>query len=61
VCIKFSANLGESVTETLAMIRQMFGEESMSRNWVCEWLVQGTEKNGKTGKELSQEHAHNFL
>jgi hypothetical protein len=36
--------------ETLAMIRQAFGEESTSHTRVFEWH-----------EEQSQEHAHNFL
>jgi malate synthase len=36
--IKFGANLGKSAMETL-MIRQAFGEESMSRTQVLEWYA----------------------
>jgi hypothetical protein len=35
--MKFCDNLGESATETLAMIRQVFGEDSMSHTQVFEW------------------------
>jgi hypothetical protein len=37
VCINVCANLGKSATETVAMIRLVFGEESMSHTWVFEW------------------------
>jgi hypothetical protein len=37
VCTIFCSNLGESATETQAVIRQVFGEESMSCTWVFEW------------------------
>jgi hypothetical protein len=34
---QFCANHGKSGAGTLAMIRQAFGEESMSHTWVSEW------------------------
>jgi len=31
VCIRFIANLGKSATETLEMIQQIFGDQSLNR------------------------------
>jgi hypothetical protein len=57
-CVKFCANLGKCVTETLTMTRQTFGEGSMSRT--CKLQHTETEK-GEKGEEQSQQHAHYFL
>jgi len=37
VCVKFCANLGKSATETLTMIQQAFGDQSLSRAQVFQW------------------------
>jgi hypothetical protein len=46
----------ESATETLAMIRNAFKEESMSHTRVFEWHARF-----RAGEEQSEEHAHHFL
>jgi hypothetical protein len=44
-------NLGKSATETLAMIRQVFGEESISRIRMFEWIIgSGQTERGETGE-----------
>jgi hypothetical protein len=56
----------KSAMETLAIIRQAFGEESMRQRDKATILpteiskLTVTEKGG-TGEEQSQEHAHHFL
>jgi hypothetical protein len=37
VCIKFCVKLGKSATKTLEMLREAFGEHSLSRAAVFEW------------------------
>jgi hypothetical protein len=37
VCIKFCVKLSKSVTKTLEMLREAFGEHSLSQTAVFEW------------------------
>jgi hypothetical protein len=37
VCIKFCVKLGKSITQTLKMLYEAFGEHSLSRIAVFEW------------------------
>jgi hypothetical protein len=46
VCIKFCAKLGKSVTVTLTMIQQAFGDQSLSRAQVFQWYARF--KTGRT-------------
>jgi hypothetical protein len=39
VCIKYCVKLGKSSTETLEMLREAFGERSLSQTVVFEWHV----------------------
>ena len=46
VCIKFCASLRKSATETLEMIQQGFGDQSLSRTQVFQWHARF--KTGRT-------------
>jgi len=46
VCIKFCANLGKSATDTLTMIQQVFGDQSLSCAQVFQWHARF--KTGRT-------------
>jgi len=46
VCITFCSNLGKRATETLEMIQQGFGDQSLSRTQVFQWHVRF--KTGRT-------------
>jgi hypothetical protein len=37
VCIKFCMKLGKPITETAEMLREAFGEHSLSQTTVFEW------------------------
>jgi DNA-directed RNA polymerase specialized sigma subunit len=56
--LEICADLGRSATESLAIIRQVFGEESIS-------YTQKVQTHGDLkiliGQEQIQEHTHNFL
>ena len=52
VCIRFCANLGKSATETLEMIQQVFGDQSLNRTQVFQWYARF--KAGRTS--VDDEH-----
>jgi hypothetical protein len=63
VCIRFCVKLGKFATETLEMLREAFGEHSLSRTAVFEWhsrfkadrvSVEDDESSGRpiTGKTI---------
>jgi len=54
VCIKFCANPGKRATETLKMIQQGFGDQSLSRTRVFQWLTRF--KTGCTSVDDDDEH-----
>jgi hypothetical protein len=37
VCIEFCVKVSKSITKTLEMLREAFGEHSLSRTMVFEW------------------------
>jgi len=53
VCTKFCANLGKSATETLTMIQQTFGDQSLSHAQVFQWHARF-----KTGRASVDDDEH---
>jgi len=49
VCVKFCFKLGKSFTETVQMLTQAFGDESMSKTRIYEWYNRF--KKGRTSIE----------
>jgi hypothetical protein len=65
VCIKFCVKVGKSVTETLEMLLEAFGEHSLSRTVVFEWhshfkagpvSVEDDERSGQPGTSKTTEN-----
>ena len=51
--IKFCVKLGKTATETLKVLRDVYGDSSMSRIRILEWhkrLVKGREDDLKSGR-----------
>lgn len=65
VCINFCVKLGKSATETLEMIREAFGECSLSRTIVFEWHARfkagrlSFEDDERTGRPSTSKTAEN--
>jgi hypothetical protein len=51
---------GKIAGQTLEIITQEFGKESMSHAWEVQ-SHRHRKKKGEIGQEQSQEHAHHFL
>jgi hypothetical protein len=66
VCIKFCVKLGKSTTKTPEMLREAFGEHSVSRTAVFEWhscfkdgrvSVEDDERSGRPSTSKTTEYA----
>jgi hypothetical protein len=53
VCIKFCVKLGKFATETFEMLREAFGEHSLSQTAVFEWY-----SHFKAGRVSVEDHEH---
>jgi hypothetical protein len=65
VCIKFCLKLSKSITETLEMLREAFGEHSLGQTAVSEWhscfkggrvSVEDDECSGRPGTSKTKEN-----